>query len=80
MQMPTNPTEEIQFTPAAQENFIIWAQENAEVLGLERYNEISALFHQYYRGKGIAPGNGKLMLEPEDPLYHQFQQMMPDYE
>lgn len=71
---------ELNFDAAQQENFLLWMADNAESIGPEKYAAMSAMFHQYYRGKGIAPDNGALMLEPDDPLYRQFQQMMPDYE
>jgi len=71
---------ELDFTPAQQENFIMWMADNVQTLGPEKYAQMTAMFDQYYRGKGIAPDNGALMLEPDDPLYRQFQQMIPDNE
>ena len=73
-------TKEFEFSPEQQENYIMWMADNIETLGPERYRQMSAMFDQYYRGRGIAPDNGALMLEPDDPLYRQFQQMIPDNE
>jgi len=69
---------ELEFTQAQQENFVLWLNDNAESMGAARYNEVSSLFDQYYRGRGIAPAGGALMLEPDDPLYRQFQQAIPN--
>jgi len=71
---------EYEFDGAGQQNFLLWLSDNRGTLGPERYEAVSALFNQYYRGQGIAPDNGALMLEPDDPLYRQFQQMIPDNE
>jgi len=71
---------EFEFTAVQQENFILWMNDNAASLGPEKYARMSSMFRQYYRGQGIAPNNGALMLEPDDPLYRQFQQAIPDNE
>jgi len=67
-----------EFNVVQQENFILWL--SGANLPVDEHNSIITLFDQYYRGKGIAPDNGALMLEPDDPLYRQFQQMIPDNE
>jgi hypothetical protein len=71
---------EVEFTSAQQEDFVLWMNDNAQSMGAAKFAEMSAMFDQYYRGKGIAPDNGALMLEPDDPLYRQFQQMIPTNE
>ena len=68
------------FAAENQENFILWMSDNISTLGPEDTNRITSLFNQYYQGQGIAPDNGRLMLEPDDPLYWQFQSMIPDNE
>lgn len=63
------------FDEQRQAAFIIWWR-NAVTGGTidpEFAAEISAKFAAYYRGQGIAPGDGELALEPENPLYHQFE-------
>jgi len=67
-----------EFNQVQQENFILWL--SGQSMPVAEYSQIITLFDQYYRGKGIAPDNGALMLEPDDPLYRQFQSMVPDNE
>jgi hypothetical protein len=69
---------ELEFTQAQQENYLLWLSDNIEKLGAEKYQQASALFRQYYRGQGIPPNGGALMLEPDDPLYRQFQDAIPN--
>jgi hypothetical protein len=37
------------------------------------FNRIKTLFGQFYEGQGLAPEGGRLALEPDDPLYRQFE-------
>ncbi|KKN27344.1 hypothetical protein LCGC14_0865690, partial [marine sediment metagenome] len=63
------------FDEQRQTAFIRWLRNAATggTLDLELANEMAAKFKAYYRGQGIAPGDGELALEPENPLYHQFE-------
>lgn len=67
-----------EFNTVQQQNFILWLSDAN--LPTPEHNAAITLFDQYYRNKGIAPNNGALMLEPDDPLYRQFQSMIPDNE
>ena len=64
------------FTEIAQNNFQRWLSGQGGTMDPNEYNRIRTLFHQYYRGRGIAPEGGKLQLEPMDPLYHQFEALI----
>lgn len=66
------------FTRDNQQNFALWLGDNAGSLGPEKYEDINQLYKQFYEGWGVPPSDGKLMLEPDDPLYRQFQSMIPD--
>lgn len=68
------------FTTVDQDNFVLWLSDNMGAIGPVEADRIMSLFNQYYQGQGIAPDNGRLMLEPDDPLYWQFQSMIPDNE
>lgn len=72
--------EEISFTTTQQENFALWLSTAGPTIGPAKLNEYVQLFNQFYRGQGVPPQNGKLMLEPDDPLYRQFQQAIPNVE
>lgn len=62
------------FTEDDQGRFLRWfTTTGASTLEPAEYGRIWVLFKQYYRGQGIAPADGKLMLEGSDPLYHQFE-------
>jgi hypothetical protein len=62
------------FDEVRQAAFVRWLRNNAATLDPSEANEMAAQFLAYYRGQGIAPGDGELMLEPDNPLYHQFEQ------
>lgn len=60
------------FPEAAQEAFEIWLTGQVTTLEPNEFDRIEVLFNQYYRGQGRTPDSA-MMLEPEDPLYWQFQ-------
>jgi hypothetical protein len=64
------------FDEKRQDAFVKWLRNSATSgsINVEIANEMAAKFKAYYRGEGIAPGKGELALEPENPLYHQFEQ------
>jgi len=69
----------MEFTKANQENFLLWlAGPGAATMSPDRYAQVAALYKQYYQGQGIAPNNGELMLEDDDPLYRQFEAAIPE--
>lgn len=39
-----------------------------------RANAMAAQFNVYFRGQGLAPNGQQTLLEPDNPLYHQFEQ------
>jgi hypothetical protein len=62
------------FTEEGQNRFVRWmGSTGAATLDPAEFERISVLFDQYYRGRGIAPAGGRLQLEPNDPLYTQFE-------
>lgn len=65
------------FNRTQQENFIVWLSGQQLALGEAEFRRIRTLFGQFYRGRGIAPADGALMLEPDDPLYRQFEATLP---
>jgi len=65
------------FSNVGQDNFILWLDGQGRNLMPDQYDRIKTLFGQFYEGKGLAPENGRLALEPFDPLYHQFEAMLP---
>ncbi len=67
-----------EFTAENQDNFLLWLSGAEGSIGAEKFDEIWTLFRQYYQGQGIAPNNGELMLEDDDPLYRQFEAMIPE--
>lgn len=67
-----------EFTAENQDNFLLWLSGAEGSIGAERFDEIWTLYRQYYQGQGIAPDNGELMLEDDDPLYRQFEAMIPE--
>jgi hypothetical protein len=71
----TQDNDEFQFTVAQQESFTTWLYDNRASVGEAEYNRISALFSQFYLGRGIPPG-GEFMFDPNDPVYWQFQQQI----
>jgi len=64
------------FTEAAQIQFENWLGNNAASMNPDELRRIQTLFNQYYRGRGIAPDGGRLELEPNDPLYTQFESLV----
>ena len=78
-QFITETDDAVLFDARQQENFTLWLSDQASVMSPAEFDRISVLFDQYYMGKGRVP-EGTMMLEPEDPLYHQFQQMQSHYE
>ncbi len=71
------PNNKYDFNQIQQERFVLWLSGQQSVLGEAEFRRISTLFGQFYRGKGIAPAGGALMLEPDDPLYRQFEATLP---
>jgi hypothetical protein len=67
-----------EFTAENQDNFLLWLSGAEGSVGAERFDEIWTLYRQYYQGQGIAPNNGELMLEDDDPLYRQFEATIPE--
>lgn len=65
------------FNQIDQENFILWLASHQATMGAAEFERISTLFKQFYRGQGLAPEGGRLMLEPDDPLYRQFEALLP---
>lgn len=64
------------FTEASQTLFENWLGDNAATMDPAELRRIQTLFDQYYRGRGIAPAGGRLLLEPNDPLYDQFEALI----
>jgi len=64
------------FNRVQQENFVMWLDSQRSSLGAEEFKRIYTLFGQFYRGKGLAPEDGKLALEPDDPFYRQFEALL----
>lgn len=77
--MTTTDTEgRSDFTVASQQAFLLWLSDNEAAMGAD-FTPAQQLFYQYYRGQGVAPQGGALMLEGDDPMYRQFEAfMMPD--
>ena len=75
----TETDDAVMFNTQQQENFTLWLSDQVGVMSPQEFDRISTLFDQYYMGKGRVP-EGTMMLEPEDPLYHQFEQMPSHYE
>jgi len=71
------PNNKYNFNQTQQERFVLWLSGQQSILGEAEFRRISTLFGQFYRGKGIAPAGGALMLEPDDPLYRQFEATLP---
>jgi hypothetical protein len=67
-----------EFTAENQDNFLLWLSGAEATIGAEKFDEIWTLYNQYYKGQGRAPNNGELMLEDDDPLYRQFEAMIPE--
>ncbi len=65
------------FTRSQQQDFLLWFSDNMAILGPARTNQISQLYGQFYQGQGVPPADQRMMLEPDDPLYHQFQNSIP---
>lgn len=62
------------FGQTRQDNFILWMDSPAgAAMDPAEYNRIKTLFGQFYEGQGLAPEGGRLALEPDDPLYRQFE-------
>ena len=62
------------FNLVQQENFVLWLDgQGRNILPPEQYDRIKTLFGQFYEGQGLAPEGGRLALEPDDPLYRQFE-------
>lgn len=62
------------FSRTQQDNFILWMDSPAAAsMAPTEYNRIKTLFAQFYEGQGLAPEGGRLALEPDDPLYRQFE-------
>jgi len=77
-QFMTKDGSDFTFDDDQQEAFINWlAEGNASEAETAR---LMAIYNQYYQGLGLAPEGGRLMLEPDDPLYRQFEAMIPDAE
>jgi hypothetical protein len=64
------------FNRVQQENFVMWLDGQRSTLGGAEFTRIYTLFGQFYRGKGLAPEDGKLALEPDDPFYRQFEALI----
>lgn len=65
---------EYNFNRSQQDNFILWMDTpTALAMDPAEYDRIRTLFGQFYEGHGLAPEGGRLMLEPDDPLYRQFE-------
>lgn len=62
------------FNRSQQDNFILWMDTpTALAMDPAEFDRIRTLFGQFYEGQGLAPEGGRLMLEPDDPLYRQFE-------
>ena len=70
--------QEVSFPVNRQQDFALWLS-NAPI-SETKIREYNQLFNQFYEGQGVPPNNGALMLEPDDPLYRQFQMGIPDVE
>ena len=64
------------FDAAAQEEFVLWLADQRAIMDETQWNEIDVLFKQYYRGQGLAPFDGRLDLEPDNPMYRQFEALV----
>jgi hypothetical protein len=65
------------FNQEQQEQFVEWLADQAQTMDPAEFQRISTLFGQFYRGQGLAPFEGRLALEPTDPLYYQFEAASP---
>lgn len=61
------------FNQVQQEDFLLWLDTQTGIMDPTEYDRIKILFSQFYEGQGVAPAGGRLMLEPDDPLYRQFE-------
>lgn len=64
------------FDIAAQEEFVVWFADQRTTMDQQEWNKIDVLFKQYYRGQGLAPLGGRLDLEPDNPMYTQFEALV----
>lgn len=64
------------FNKVQQENFVMWLDGQGRNLFPEEYDRMETLFKQFYRGQGLAPEDGRLALEPDDPFYRQFEALL----
>lgn len=67
-----------EFAQENRDNFLLWLSGAEGSIGATRFDEIWTLYRQYYQGQGVAPNNGELMLEDDDPLYRQFEATIPE--
>lgn len=67
---------EYRFNQTRQQEFIKWLTKAASTgeIGEAEADAVAAQFLAFYRGQGIAPNGGELSLEPDHPLYRQFEQ------
>ncbi len=65
------------FNQEQQAEFVEWLADQAGIMDPAEFQRISTLFGQFYRGQGLAPFEGRLALEPTDPLYYQFEAASP---
>lgn len=63
------------FSLGQQKQFVTWLSSQVESGAMDRTKaeNIAARFSAYYRGLGVAPNNGQLMLEEDHLLYKQFE-------
>lgn len=67
------------FSQPQQDEFVDWFNGQVNTMPAAEGERIWTLFKQYYRFEGVPPGDGRLLLESDDPLYRQFEAlMMPD--
>ena len=64
------------FDGPAQEEFVLWLADSRATMDEVQWNAIDVLFKQYYRGQGLAPQGGRLDLEPDNPMYRQFEALI----
>lgn len=64
------------FTGPMQEEFVLWLSDSKTSMDPDEWNKIDILFKQFYRGQGLAPAGGRLDLEPDNPIYDQFEALV----
>jgi hypothetical protein len=73
--METKDNRNFQFPPERQQAFLQWLRlaVASGTLPRDQAEIAAAQFLAFYRGQGIAPNDGELSLEPDHPLYGQFE-------